>query len=292
MPAVDLIIGAPVWDRSFCLDIWFQSVFANVDTKKTGVMFVVPVNDRASRDIIDNYGGEFVFCHVIADKNVPYDRYHRQKDKFSTLAQARNRLLFEASRIDPEFYLSWDSDLFIEPDLLPFLMSLDKDVLTVWTWLNRQNPKPGEFYNDQTQKLDKVWGQDPPGCTAMTWESPGIANHFMPEEWDSRAKGLWPCDVALAFQLMKNPVFKQVQYAPDIYGEDLPFNWACHLKGFERWCFGEEPGVHLYDKAQSLEEVKLGYPAIMELAKSKPLAATHVGERSEMFERFGYFKAA
>lgn len=270
-----LVVGCPVWDRGWCLDTWFDAVQSNCDPRDTGLVFVVPTTDHHTREVIRRRCGPFAFCEVLRDRNEQYDRVDRRGDNHTSLALSRNAILKHVQDVRPDFYCSWDSDLLIGPLLLPKLREYEKPVLTVWTWLNRTEPKRHRHFHQG--RVIPVEYEDAMQATAMEWiDTPTpswIAQHLDGARWDEYASGLWRCDVALAFQLMTPQVYGRVQYAPHPHGEDIPFNWALEEAGIERWCYGEHPGVHLFDREQSGGEVKLGYPQIMTLAEQKPLAA-------------------
>jgi hypothetical protein len=278
-----------VWDRGWCLDIWFDSVCANVEQENTGLCFVVPTEDYASRDVINRRGEEFVFCTVIRDKNEQHDRIARQTDNHRSLALARNAILKQVEEVGPKFYLSWDSDLLVMPGTVGLLRTHDESVQTIWTWLNRQPPKRGRHWVEEENRTIEVEWQEPMAATAMAWEAPQRAVHFDGKDWDKYARGHWRCDVALAFQLMKREAYSVASYAPHPHGEDIPFNWALEQRGIPRYCYGEQPGVHLFTRDHALEEVKLGYPEIMKLADQKPLAAVRTEPRPEAYEAIGLF---
>lgn len=287
--SLELVVGAPVWDRGWCLDIWFDSVCANVTPSKTGLVFVVPPEDQRTRDVIERRGAEFAFVEVVRDRAPAHDRRERLEDNHATLARARNALLKEVQQVGPKWYLSWDSDLLIAPRVLAKLKSSGKPVTTVWTWLNRMQPRRGRHWDDERSQLLEVVWQEPVAATAMEWEAERRAHHFPSNEFGERAAGLWRCDVALAFQLMAPAAYARASYAPHPHGEDIPFNWQLKELGVDRWCYGGQPGVHLFNREQSIEEIRVGYPQVMKLAEQRPLAVTYEGERSPEYTTIGLF---
>lgn len=291
-----LVIGAPVWNRSWALPAWFDSVRANCEPDAVGLIFVVPPSDAHSREVIDERGRGFAFVEVLRDKYEQFDRAVRRHDNHTSLAAARNMLITHVCQVGPEWFLSWDSDLLVSPGVLPTVMALEHPVTTVWTWLNRTPPKQGMHWDEQLQRLVPVEWNEPVNATAMAWDpqhkEKAVAVHLDPLHWDTWARGCWRCDVALAWQLMRPEAYRVARYGPHPHGEDLPFNWTLERRGIERWCYGEHPGVHLFDRSQGQTELQEGYPAIMRHAADKPLAATRPRPQSESLRAIGYFPRA
>lgn len=290
---VSLVVGCPVWDRAWALDTWFDSVEANCDPEDTGLCFVVPPADYATREAIARRSEPFAWCEVLRDRNPAHDRLARQADNHLSLAVARNQILQQVQRVGPRHYLSWDSDLFVEPGLVPELCGLGKPVVTVWTWLNRARPRRVRHFRDpeSAEWLDVL--VEPPMCaTAMEWDEGRTdrAHHLDPARWHECASGLWEADVALAFKLMSPGVYAATHYGPHPHGEDIVFARALARRGIRPWCYGDSVGVHLaLDKAVAQGETQDPYPKIMALAEQIPLAATHEGERDEDLVTLGYF---
>jgi hypothetical protein len=286
----ELVIGAPVWDRGWALPLWFEAVRANCEPDKTGLLFVVPGNDLISRESIFERCEDFAWCEVLRDKNPTYDRTTRQATRHKSLAMARNQLLQHVNQVRPDFYLSWDTDLLISPNIIPFLMEMRLPIQTVWTWLNRKAPRPTQYSQPEDGRLRPVFIQEAMQATAMEWEAPGRAIHLDGENWDRYASGHWRADVVLALKLMTRTVYSAATYQPSPYGEDIPFNWQLHQRGIPRYCYGEKPGVHLFERQQSMTEIQMGYPKIMQLAKQKPLAARYP-DRPVDYQMLGLFDA-
>lgn len=288
------VVGGPVWDRGWALDLWFDSVLANVNPAETGLLFACPPHDDSSREVISRRCKSFAFCEVLRDRSEKqYDRRSRLEDKHAALARARNQILAAVSKIHPDFYISWDSDLLIAPGVVDKLARRQLPVSTVWAWLNRQRPRLMRHLNEVTGQLEPVLWEEPMCATAMMWDPDRaqVAYHYPPEEWQSRARGLWRCDVVLAWQMMRSSVYSTTHYAPHVHGEDIPFNWSLHQRGIDRWCYGDQPGVHLFDRNEAQREIRMGYPTIMNLVHDKPLAAEHTEKRPEEHRVLGFFSA-
>ena len=287
---VKYIVGCPAWERAWSLPLWFESVKANVPPEDTGLLFVVPPPDQMTRDAINRLSGDFAWCDVMRDKHAQFDRDKRgTADHHRTLALARNQIMAKVNQIGPEVFISWDSDLLIQPGLVETWEIEEEPVplMTVWTWLNRQKPQTMLHGDPDEEGVRRVQFQEPMQATAMAWCGNKRAAHLDGSEWDMRAAGLWRCDVALGFQMMRPEVYTTTHYVDHPDGEDIPFNWQLERRGIPRYCYGEMPGVHLYTRVN--EELSLGYPEIMSLADEKPLAAQKTGPRSQLGELLGFY---
>jgi hypothetical protein len=286
MASVDLVVAAPAWDRAWSLPLWFESVRANCDPATTGLAFVVPAADALTRDAIGELSGGFAWVEVLRDRGEQSRREERPETRHETLAAARNQLLSFASRVRPAHYLSWDTDYLVAPDVVPVLRDLGLPLVTVWGWLNRQQPRRLRHFDGE---YTEVFWQPPVCATAMAWEKGGEhAVHYPPAQFNDRASGLWRCGVALAFQLMDRRAYAVSAYAPHPDGEDVGFNRRLAQRGVPRYCYGDSVGVHLYDRGAK-DEITMDWPDVMRLAEQRPLAATWTEPRSTEHVAFGFF---
>lgn len=290
--SIDYLVGCPAWNRAWSLDLWFESLRANLDTSKTGLAFVVPPADETTRAAIDRNAGDFAWVEIMRDKNEPFDREDRAEDnEHRTLATARNRLLALAVRTRPRRFISWDSDLILAPDAISCIESItDKElpVVGVWSWLNRHYPNRMNYVDSETGDKRKVLWEHPMQATAMMWAGEQKAAHYPGKEWIQRATGLWRADVVLAFQMMTPLVYTSTHYAPHPDGEDIPFNWQLERRRVPRYIYGEEVAVHLYQRDPM--EIAMGYPDIMNLAEHIPLASKRLEPRSPLDEALGFYE--
>lgn len=273
------VVGAPVWDRAWSLPLWFDAVEANVPKAETGLLFVVPPMDQATRDMIAERGKGFAFCDVLRDKHKPFDREHRGEQKHATLAAARNQLLTEVNKIRPDLYVSWDSDMLVAPGVVGEIAKRDLPICTVWTWLNRQKPQRLRHLGDDGELRTVLW-QEPMQATAMEWnKNKTRACHLSGTRWEKCIAGFWEAEVVLGFQVMRPNVYSTCFYSKHPDGEDIPFNHRLDALKIKRWVYGDQPGIHLYKLVR--EELDLGYPGIMDLAQQRPIASTHTPRTEE-----------
>ena len=285
--AVDLVIAAPVWDRAWCLELWIESVRANVDPKTTGLVFVCPSSDVATRSAIAEHTDGFAWVEVTRDKLQQSSRQDRHEQQHMALAAARNQALAIAIRACPKWVLNWDSDLLLPPGGVELMQRTGDDFVAAWAWLNRQPPQRMRYMGKHG--FQEVFWQPPACFTAMRWSShQGVPEHYPTEQFLERIGSVWPCAVATGAVLMTERAFRRSKYAPHHDGPHVPFCYALEHAGVERVCDGRVVGVHLYDRRVQ-DEIKMGWPDVMQLAEQAPLAATWQQPRSPEFEALGFY---
>lgn len=285
---IDYLVGCPAWNRAWSLDLWFASLRDNLDPGTTGLVFVVPPADEATRSVISANAKDFAWVDIMRDKHAQFDRDDRSEDdQHHTLAVARNRLLGVAAKTRPRRFISWDSDLLLAPGALDLIERLgDLPMVGVWAWLNRHGPHQTLFAEDGQEPRPVLW-EEPMQATAMQWDGANKAAHFHGKEWGQRATGCWRADVILAFQMMTAQVYTSTHYAAHPDGEDIPFNWQLERRRVPRYMYGEEIAVHLYH--HNPDEIKLGWPDIMDLSTQEPLASSRLDPRSPIEEALGFY---
>lgn len=288
--SLELVIGAPAWDRAWSLPLWFQSVRASVDPGVTGLVFVVPSSDDATRDAIADLSSGFRWVDVLRDQGPQSSRHERPATEHRNLATVRNQILRVVERASPDHYLSWDTDFLVPPGTVEYVGGLGLPMATVWAWLNRQEPRRLLYRPSlRARSYVETWVQDPVCATAMGWWR-GAPRHYPAADFLKRGAGVWRTPITLAWQLMDRRAYRVASYAPHPAGEDVGFNRMLAARGVERWCVGEILGLHLYDRARA-DEIALGWPGVMALAEQAPLAATWRGARPPEYEALGIFPA-
>jgi hypothetical protein len=288
----DLVVGAPAWDRAWSMPLWFESVKANCDPARTGLVFVVPSTDDATRNVIAAHADDFSWVEVLRDQGVQSTRQERPATNHETLARARNAILRVVERVSPRRYLSWDTDFVVEAgavERMDGLMSAwGLPLVTPWAWLNRQPPRRMRYYDGRD--FHDVLVQDPVMATGMGMTRHG-PRHFPGSEYLKRASTpFWPVDIALAFQLMGERAYRVASYRPHPAGEDVPFNMQLRGRGIGRHVVGGVRAVHLYDRG-ARDEIALGWPRVLKLSEQAPLQATYEGQRSREYEALGFYPA-
>lgn len=286
--SLDFVIGAPSWKRSWSLPLWFESVRANVNPAKTGLAFVVPAQDVATREVIRSMATDFAWVDIQRDKNVPLDidqlgtMYHHR-----AMASAKNWIISNAIRTKPRWFIYWDTDLLVPAGTVDAMIREKKPLMGVWAWLNRADPERILWENPETKEQEWVNYESPMQATAMRWEEPKKAIHFPAKEFEMRSHGTWRADVVLGFQMMEPLVYRQTIYREHVDGEDIPFHWDLHTKGIPRFIMGDKIGVHLHQHLT--DECEAAWEDVMDLAKQWPIATVRDEPRAPEHELLGLY---
>lgn len=288
---LDFVIGAVSWKKSWSLPLFFESVRANVDPAKTGLAFVVPAQDTATREMIRAHSEGFAWVEIQRDKTVPFDpekvgtHYHHR-----AMASAKNWIISQAIKTRPRYFIYWDTDLLVPELTVANAVSENRPLVGIWAWLNRQQPKRHQRTNPETGEKEWVLWEPPMQATAMQWDDTDYkkAWHFPAKEWEIRASTTWQADVVLGFQVMKPEVYNSCIYREHVDGEDIPFMADMQRRGLPRWVMGQFIGVHLYEHIT--DECEGAWEdVIVNLAEQWPLAAMNEETRDPEAELLGFY---
>lgn len=119
MSSPRLVVGAPIYRREWCLPYWFAYVASacrEAGFDNWGYVFVVPESDPSvpilweesgSRDVDIVFSGE--------DLARPDERSWVQPGRYAHMAALRNMLLGRVRELEPDLFLSLDSDILLHP---------------------------------------------------------------------------------------------------------------------------------------------------------------------------------
>jgi len=236
-----ITIGTPIRNREWILDDFFKGIL-NLNYDKKSINLVFLINDSQDRSMEKVY--------IFTDKNhnkyknitVLSKRYYAPEDKRTNrsrdkiiphLARVRNDLLQSVRDLNSDYFLSLDSDIIVNPEIINNLISHDKDIIS------------SIIYNDENH--DKTY--------------PNRYNNIMISCNDSYAHYLdypqheiFPVDVTGACYLLKNGVYRIINYDDHPQGEDIAFCKKAKQHGFEIWCDPTTRSNHIMSK----ESLKLG----------------------------------
>lgn len=245
-----LAVGMPVFQRAWCLPLWFDSLAAQELAPKEDITlcFAYSEGDDETHDILMERGNEYGNLMIYEFDQLPKYPDRMDMSRFTTLAQLRNALLDMVRETKADYFLSWDNDILFEPRALQNLF-IDKDAVGALIDMGG--------IDAQMKHPSVMHFPDAPGEVAYRrpWEEYPHSTPFQ-------------CDVIMAVKLMKKEVYENTEYRWDAVGEDIGWCHSAHEQGYERWLQPEARGIHLYDKDATLfilekyEEQK--YPEILE----------------------------
>lgn len=251
---VKLAIGMPVFERAWCLPLWFDCLEAQdlVPKEDITLCFAYSKSYDGTYDILRYRGDEYGDL-LIYQYDLPTYSSRENMARFNELAALRNALLDMVKETDADYFLSWDNDILFPPRALQHLF-IDKDAVGACIDMGG---------------IDEEMGH------------PSVM-HFPQHEMEVAYRRPWSeykqdepfqCDIIMAVKLMKKKVYSNTRYRWDAVGEDIGWCHDCEEKGYERWLQPLARGYHLYDKTLNIEIMKqyseLEYPEILEPLRTR-----------------------
>lgn len=202
-----IVVGAPVTQRAWVLRRWFDHlrVQEDVSTRSLYFLFVYGEPRAATPDETltilrgEQQNGDWAGVEILHDDGD--DHYPRRVwdiERYKTMARLRNQLLTRVRSIEPDFYLSCDTDILLPANALRRLL-------------------------EEVERFD--------GVSPLTYMTPNGTQfpNAMNEGWTTRPKveelhGTVEVDAAFGVKLMSPALYAKVDYVEHPIGEDL--GWA------------------------------------------------------------------
>lgn len=218
-----VLIGCPVFQRSWSLPAWFDHVEKACIEANVAPFFVF-VGD-AGRDpdtwaVIAERAGRVEAVHVAEDTRTADVRDWALTPRFHRMVELRNALLAEVRAIGPEWFLSLDSDILLHPQSLVNLLES----------VERFDAVGGRAYMSA--------GTHDPSYGSLVYGGGLYRPDFT---------GVAAVDVIMAVKLMMPPAYR-VDYEWHHLGEDLGWSIACRRAGLTLGYDGRVANKHLMER--------------------------------------------
>lgn len=223
-----MIVGCPIYKRVWILPKWYSHVL--VAAREAGV------HDLGFVFVVDEADVDTIACieHVIklptkivkVSQQRAAEGHAWNTDRFNEMVFLRNTLLQTVRAIDPDLFLSLDSDILLHPMSIKNMM-------------------------EGLEKFDAVGGKTymSPGTFAPSYAMLGQAGNLVRDNSD----GNFPVDCIMAIKLMTQRAY-WVDYAYDDKGEDIGWCKAVKKKGYGILWEGRVCSKHVMEK-EMLESV-------------------------------------
>jgi hypothetical protein len=118
-----LVVGCPVYERAWVLDTWFEALLKSIDglgePVETALLMNYADSEDGTREIIGRWAVHFDSLHLIYDHGNDHEKQRAWRfDRYVTMSRLRNKLLESVREIEPDYYLSLDTDMILQPDTL------------------------------------------------------------------------------------------------------------------------------------------------------------------------------
>jgi hypothetical protein len=201
---MSILVGCPVYKRGWVLPRWFEHVdkacaVAGVEPE---FAFVVDPRDDETMDAITEYPGVGYVWGREEDEPHPDERKWNTA-RWHWMVELRNDLLAIARAVQPDFFLSVDSDILLHPDALKNMLETAEQADAVG----------GKVY------MTPLGRQFPSYATLKTG---GLKRE--------ESSDVFRTEIIMALKLMK-PAAYNVDYAFHEQGEDIGWSLACKEAG-------------------------------------------------------------
>lgn len=215
-----LIVGCPTKNRTWILPLWRQHVESSIPKDwDVEYLFVVGDDDGKTIDLLNSWT-DTTICYV-SEPPLMVNRSWGNPERFHHMVYIRNILLENIRSTKPDLFLSLDSDILIDPNLISSLyetmQQLDVAAVGGLTWLDPVD----EFCTNICKWTDNF-------STYKRIINPGT--HLV--------------DIIMAIKLM-SPAAYNVDYEYHKCGEDLGWNINIRKAGLQLACDGRFPSKHV-----------------------------------------------
>lgn len=219
-----LVVGCPVKDRGWIMDRWFDHVESSIpEGVRVDYVFVVPEGDT-TLEIIRSRCPQ---AHLVLTGEDPhYERNWHNKDRYREMVQVRNALLREVRRLNPDIFLSLDSDILLSKECISQAVSVMKEG-------GYNAVAPPTFLDPSDKRFTNAANIKPRGGF---YRATIGARHVV--------------DVIMAIKLMDRAAY-QIDYSFNVFGEDFGWSKNARDNGIRMFYAGDiPPSKHVMSRDQ------------------------------------------
>lgn len=251
-----IAIGQPVFERAWCLPLWFQCLEQQgIPKENITLCFAYSPSYDGTLEALKYYGESYGDLRIY-EYDLPTFPGREDMSRFTTLSQLRNGLLSMVRETDVDYFISWDNDILFQPDSIHWMFDTleEKQAGAVGASIDMggrddfmQHPSIMHF----PEAVGEISYRKP-------WEE---YSHTEPTQ----------ADIIMAVKLMSREVVDNCEYRWDKAGEDIGWCYSLQEQGYSRWFEPRTHGIHLYDKQLAIHTMKkfktLEYPEILSKLK-------------------------
>jgi hypothetical protein len=220
---MDLLVGCPVYRREWIIEPWLNHVMnQNLDLE---LLFIVSHDDPTLLKIKKQT--KEIRTHIVLDyseSRTDDDSRFWSNDRYKRMVDLRNRLLKNVRDINPDYFISLDSDILAAPGSIGSSISFLED--------QNLNAVASKVYLDKKRRMYPNYS-------------------FLPKTGVLRRPdvnySLVDVDVIMAFKIMDKKAYN-IDYKLDKRGEDIGWSLACREKGLRLGFNAEITSKHVMNK--------------------------------------------
>lgn len=243
-----LLIGCPIYKRDWIFPMWVAALERqSIPLSDIGFIFETSPNDESTISMMNRWRSvhpEIPLFEMNERPDLPHFEHVENSrqwtmSKYQNMISLRNSLLKRAREIEPEYYLSLDSDVIMKnPSSLELMIGHIKDGADAVNTLMFMTPFDTKFPSVMTWKNDEE-------NRAYREDSYPIGQFFK-------------ADVIMAAKMMSKEVYKTVNYQFHVQGEDLGWCTDARSKGFQLYCASYIYSPHIMHRSMLEQFVKQG----------------------------------
>lgn len=238
---MNIVVGCPIRDRGWVFNEWLEHVLAAFDVMQLTPSFAFVVGD--SRDDTQAQVSELFRTYkgmwIEEKEDQPYIRPGFRiwnEVRYDHMVYVRNRLLECVRFLEPDYFLSLDSDILIHPSALALMLSDIQSGVPSSRGRIMPNAVGTKVFLNGVQKLPNYLHRKKTGG-------------FLREDQN----GCFKVDVLMALKLMDIDAY-MTNYRSHAWGEDIGWSDSCIAKGLKLVWDGRITSKHVMDP-QALAEI-------------------------------------
>jgi len=221
-----LVIGCPIYKRSWILDEWIQSILAqSLSLSNIGFVFETSPDDDETVNKLNAWkqlDKRIPHFDIVCREDIPHFEHTdngRQWtiSKYVNMVNLRNSVLSKVRELEPDYYFSLDSDILLKnSNTLELLIAHIKEGADAVNPLMFMTPVGTNF------------------PSVMTWRDSTSNRGYRKKDYPLGT--YFKSDVIMAAKMMSKKVYQTVDYEVHPQGEDLGWSLNCRKLGYELFC--------------------------------------------------------
>ena len=216
-----VLIGCPIYKRNWILHHWIRCLLnQSVDLSNIGFVFEVSPDDNDTVVILDafkKFEKRIPYFNIKVRKDIPHFQHIENGrqwtlSKYQNMVSLRNSLLQTVREVEPDYYLSLDSDiLLIDPNTIELLIA---------------------HINGGADGVSPLMFMTPVGDmypSVMSWIGDGSDKAFRHQRYPIGT--YFQSDVIMAAKMMSKSLYQTVDYRIHEQGEDVGWSYDAYLAG-------------------------------------------------------------
>ncbi len=215
-----------MYKRSWILPHWIRCIInQSVSIEDIGFVFEVSPDDTETINSLQawkKFDNRIPYFNIKIREDIPHFQHENNGrqwtiSKYENMVSLRNSLLNTVREVNPDYYLSLDSDILLtNPNTIELLMAHIKSGADAVNPLMFMTPF-GTMYP-----------------SVMTWRSDAPRKAFRLEKYPLGT--YFKSDVIMAAKMMSKKVYSNIDYSVHEQGEDVGWSWSCKQADYNLFC--------------------------------------------------------